>query len=158
MTTKSNPFTETGPAHVAPGSGRAEAVKEDAMAESSEVSLPPDLQGRWVAWDENQEKVLAVADTYPELMESVQRNGLADPIIERAPGFHPTVANMPFKLLDGESSDILKDVGETIPNADEWLDTPNTRLGCHKPRDLIGTAQEQQLRYLLRGIWSGITS
>ncbi len=137
---------------------RAEAVKEDALSKSPEVPVPPDLQGRWIAWDEDQDEILAIADTYPELLERVQRMGLVDPIIERAPGLHPAVTSRPFELLEGESADILKDVHETIPDAEQWLDTPNTRLGCKKPRDLIGTAQERQLRYLLRGIWSGITS
>src|SRR5438105_4859912 len=114
---------------------------------SSKVLLAPDLPGRWIAWDENREKVLAAADTYPELMLHVQQMGLVDSIIERAPGLHPAVGKRPFELLKGESSDILKDIRETIADADRWLDTPNTRFWCKTPRDLIGTAQEWQLRY-----------
>jgi hypothetical protein len=174
MTTKSNPHPGTDPAEVVhedavpeapkvplppdPSGSRRAISPPPKVPEAPRVPLPPDLQGRWIAWDENQENLFAVADTYPELMERVQQMGLVDPIIERAPGLHPAIANMPFELLEGESSDILKDIRETIPDAEEWLETPNTRLWCKKPRDLIGTTQERQLRYLLRGFWSGITS
>jgi hypothetical protein len=123
---------------------------------------PPEDQrafrGKWIAWDEDQEQILAAEDTYWGLVQRVEQMGLVNPHIERAPGVHSGLADAPFVLLEGESSEILKDVQETIPAADEWLDTPNTRLWGKKPRDLIGTPQERQLRYLLRGIWSGVTS
>ena len=135
-----------------------QAVKEDTVQQARKPSLPAEVSGKWIAWDENQEAVVAAADTYPELMQLIAEIGLAEPIIERAPGVHPALQEMPVELLEGESADILKDVRETIPGADEWLDTPNTRLWCKKPRDLIGTPQERHLRYLLRGLWSGITS
>ena len=121
----------------------------------AELSLSP---GQWVAWDKHQEHVLAAADTYPEMMARISELGLGDPVVEKAPGIHPLVAAKEFTLLPNESSDIIDDVRMTIPDPDLWLDTPNTRLWCEKPRDLIGTEQERQLRYLLRGIRSGITS
>ncbi len=139
-------------------SDETEPIKEDALPEPIEVSLPPEYWGKWIAWDDNWEQILAADDTYPGLMQRVERMGLVDPYIERAPGSPSGLAEAPLALLEGESSDILKDLQETIPNADEWLDTPNTRLWYKKPRDLIGTPQERQLRYLLRGIWSGVTS
>ncbi len=128
------------------------------MQEPHEPLLPANLAGKWIVWDDNQEKVLAAADSYPALMRSIKQLGLVDPIVERAPVVSPNDPAVPVELLEGESSDILKDVQETIPDADHWLDTPNTRLGYKRPRDLIGTPGERQLRYLLRGLWSGITS
>jgi hypothetical protein len=112
----------------------------------------------WIAWDEEQEHVLASADTYPEVMGRVAALGLTDPVVEKAPGLHPAVAARQFTLFPDESPDILDDVRRTIPDPDQWLDTPNTRMWCKKPRDLIGTSEERQLRYMLRGIRSGITS
>lgn len=109
------------------------------MPEPFEASLPPEYRGKWIAWDDNMERILAADDTYSGLMERIERMGLVDPHVERAPGTHPALADAPLALLEGESLDILKDLRETIPNADEWLDTPNTRLWCKKPRDLIGT-------------------
>ena len=35
---------------------------------------------------------------------------------------------------------------------------PNNLLGGEKPRDLIRTEREQEVRYLLRGIQDGITT
>ena len=122
---------------------------------------PTDLdrqRGRWIAWDENQESILAYADTYPEIMARVEELRLVNPFVERAPGLHPSVAEKPFEIREGESPDVLNDVRETIADADGWLDTPNTQLGYEKPRTLIGTTQEEQLRDILRGIWSGISS
>jgi hypothetical protein len=45
-----------------------------------------------------------------------------------------------------------------IPNAEAWLDSPNISLGGEKPRELIGTDMEPEVRYLLRGIKDGITT
>jgi hypothetical protein len=133
-------------------------VKEVPVQNAATSPYPPGSEGKWIAWDENQERMLAFADTYPELMERVREMGLIDPTIERAPGVHPVAAAKPFKLLEGESPDILVDVRNTVSDPEKWLDTPNTRLGFKKPRDLIGTTQERLIRYLLRGIWAGITS
>jgi hypothetical protein len=130
----------------------------EAPAKATSVPVPADLQGKWIAWDENQETVVAAADTYPELRERVKEMGLLDAMIERAPGIHPADSGMRLGLVEGESPDILRDVRDTIPDAEQWLDTPNTRLRFNRPRDLVGTPQEGRLRYLLRGIWSGITS
>jgi Protein of unknown function (DUF2384) len=44
--------------------------------------------------------------------------------------------------------EILKVIGE------EWLNTENTRLGGHTPRELIGTPDEFRVRLVLRSIKS----
>lgn len=58
-------------------------------------------------------------------------------------------------LLDGEHRDVVEDVKGVVKDPDTWLDTPNDRLGGQKPRDLINTPDEIQLRYLVRAIKSG---
>jgi hypothetical protein len=149
-------FPSVAPGGAARGRDHLLAINEDAMPQARETPLSSaEVLGKWVAWDENQETVLAVADSYSELMRCIDEFRLVDPIIERTPGLH---ADVPLELLEGESADILKDVRETIPDAEQWLDTPNTRLWYKRPRELIGTPDERQLRYLLRGLWSGITS
>jgi uncharacterized protein (DUF2384 family) len=60
------------------------------------------------------------------------------------------------KLLPGEHKDIRLDVKDLIVEPDRWLDTPHYLLGNQKPRDLIGTEQEQHLRDLLRAIKYGL--
>ncbi len=140
------------------GSDETESVEEDAVPEPFEMSLPPEYHGKWIAWDEKQEQVVAADDTYLGLLHRVEQMGLVDPQIERAPVVDSALAEAPLALLEGESPDILEDLRQTIPDTDEWLDTPNTRLWFKKPRELLGTPQERQLRDLLRGIWSGVTS
>ncbi len=125
--------------------------------ETPETLLAPEYRGKWIAWDENQEHIVAADETYPGLMCQVEKMGLLDPEIERAPVLHSALSDEPVALLEGESPDILADLRATIPDVDEWLDTPNTRLWFKKPRDVVGTSQERHLRYLLRGIWSGMT-
>jgi hypothetical protein len=121
-------------------------------------SLCDQYSGRWIAWNPDGETIAAVADTYGELMKIVADKELIDPAIEKAPGIHPALASRPFELMQGESADILQEIRQTIPDPDQWLDTPNARLWCQKPRELIGTSQEPYLRSMLRGIGSGITS
>ena len=93
---------------------KTEALQGDAVQGPTEIPLPADLRGKWIAWDENQGKVLAATDTYAELMQCVEQMGLVNPLMERAPGLHPAVAAAPLMLLEGESPDILKDLRETI--------------------------------------------
>jgi hypothetical protein len=132
--------------------------KEDPVISSPRPLAPAGYEGKWIVRRQNDERILGAADTYPEILELAKRLGRADLVVERAPGIDPDVAAKPFELLNGESPDIEKDIRETIPDADRWLDSPNAQLWFQKPRDLIGTPQERELRYLLRGIWSGITS
>jgi len=58
-------------------------------------------------------------------------------------------------LLPGEHKDILIDVLDLIPDPDAWLDTPNARFAGDKPRELIGTDREWNLRNMLRAIKYG---
>jgi hypothetical protein len=120
--------------------------------------LPPEFAGKWIAWDDNKTAMLAVADTFGDLMKIVGDNGWHDVTIERGQGVHPEVAKRRLELLPDEPADLLEDIRQTIPNADEWLDTPNSRLWCEKPRDLLQGPREEFVRSLLRGIRSGITS
>jgi hypothetical protein len=125
---------------------------------SEEPTVATEHSGKWIAWRPTDKVVLAAADTYAEIMQAVGDPVPADLVIEKAPGVHRAVAERKFQLLDDESPDILEEVRSTIPDADRWLSTPNTRLWFEKPRDVIGTPREVYVRYLLRGIRNGITS
>jgi len=114
--------------------------------------------GSWIAWNRARRTVVAVADTYAEVLNKARVAGETDLEVEKAPGIHPVAASRAFSLLDDESTDVVADVHKIIPNANEWLDEPNTNLWFEKPRDLIGTDRERHLRYLLRGIRNGITT
>jgi hypothetical protein len=53
---------------------RSEPITEDSMSnppEPSQSVIPPEVRGKWLAWDAAREKILAVADTYPEIAELV---------------------------------------------------------------------------------------
>jgi len=114
--------------------------------------------GSWIAWNKARQTVIAIADTYADALKQAGNAGEADAEIDKAPGVHPVAAARPFTLLEDESQNIIADVERIIPDAIEWLDTPNTNLWFERPRDLIGTGRERQLRYLLRGIRNGITT
>jgi hypothetical protein len=58
-------------------------------------------------------------------------------------------------LLPGEHKDIVLDVREIVPDADNWLDTPNVHFDGDKPRDAIGTDCEWLLRNILRSVKYG---
>jgi len=60
-------------------------------------------------------------------------------------------------LFPDETPDIYKEVGQIVQDPDHWLDMPNDQLGGRKPKELIGTDQEQHLRDLLRAIRHGMT-
>jgi hypothetical protein len=122
------------------------------------AALPRGFSGKWLAWDDEHRTVLAAADTFRGLLRVLEEKGLGDPVIERAPWILAEVAKRSAAPFPGETADLLADVHVTIPNAEEWLDTPNARLWCERPRDLIHTPKEEFVRSLLRGIRSGITS
>lgn len=131
------------------------------MEKASEDSLAKAMRehpGSWIAWNKARRIPIAIADTYAAALRQATDAGEAEPEIERASGIHPTAASRPFTLLEDESTNVIEDVRRIIPDAEDWLDTPNTHLWFEKPRDLIGTSREQQLRYLLRGIRNGITT
>jgi uncharacterized protein (DUF2384 family) len=59
--------------------------------------------------------------------------------------------------LDQEP-DIRDEINDIFEEPERWLETPNERLGGQKPRELIGTKNEWQLRQLTRMIKHGVTS
>jgi hypothetical protein len=82
--------------------------------------------------------------------------GESDPYVRKAPGVSPNASRKPFRLLEDESPNILDDIQKVIPDPEAWLDAPHALLGGAKPRDLIGTEREREVRSLLRGIKYGI--
>jgi hypothetical protein len=114
--------------------------------------------GRWVAWTRDRQRILAVADSFADVMNQAIRSGEPDPYVKKVPGVSPEVSHKPFVILEDESSNILDDVRKVVPDAEVWLDSPNSSLGGERPRDLIGTEMEREVRYLLRGIRDGITT
>ena len=114
--------------------------------------------GRWVAWTSDRQRVVAVADSFADVMKQASASGELDPYVKKAPGISPQAARKPFTILEDESSNIIDDIGKVFPDPDAWLDAPNGSLGGEKPRDLIHTEREQEVRYLLRGMKDGITT
>jgi hypothetical protein len=60
-----------------------------------------------------------------------------------------------YPLLPDEADDILVDVANVIPNAEQWVDAPNAHFGLETPRSVIGTDQEWFLRNMLRMVKYG---
>jgi hypothetical protein len=89
------------------------------------------------------------------VMNEAIRPGESDPYVKKVPGVSPG-ARKPFVILQDESSNIVDDVSKVVPDSEAWLDSPNSSLGGERPRDLIGTEMEREVRYLLRGIKDGI--
>jgi hypothetical protein len=112
--------------------------------------------GRWVAWTRDRQLVLAVADSFADVMQQALASGEPDPYVKKAPGVSPEAARKPFALLEDESANIIDDAAKLFPVPEAWLDAPNIALGGERPRDLIRTAREPEVRYLLRGIQDGI--
>jgi hypothetical protein len=131
------------------------------VAFSQPVAVTEDLMqysGRWVAWTNDRKRVLAVADSFAEVVKQAIRSGESDPYVKKIPGVSPEGARKPFVILEDESSNIVDDASKVVPDAEVWLDSPNSSLGGERPRDLIGTEMERDVRYLLRGIKDGITT
>jgi Protein of unknown function (DUF2384) len=114
--------------------------------------------GRWVAWTRDRQRVLAVADSFADVMKQAIASGEPDPYVKKAPRVSPDAAGKAFAILEDESANIIDDVSEVFPDPEAWLDAPNSSLGGAKPRDLITTEREREVRYLLRGIKDGITT
>jgi hypothetical protein len=114
--------------------------------------------GRWVAWTRDRQRVLAVADSFADVMNQAIRSGESDPYVKKALGVSPNGARKPFVILEDESSNIVDEVNKVVADSEAWLDSPNSSLGGERPRDLIGTEMERDVRYLLRGIKDGITT
>jgi hypothetical protein len=131
-----------------PTSKQPDSAREDFM----------EYAGRWVAWTRDRQRILAVADSFADVMKKAMESGESDPYVKKAPGVSPENARKPFAILEDESPNIIDDVSKVFPDPDTWLDAPNSSLGGEKPRDLIRTGKEQEVRYLLRGIKDGITT
>jgi hypothetical protein len=135
-------------AESAPTGGKPDRFTEDLMEHA----------GRWIAWTQDRKRILAVANSFVDVMAQAEAAGESDPYVKKAPGIAPRTARKAFALLEDESPDIIDDVRKVFPDAEAWLNAPNDALGGAKPRNLIGTDREPEVRYLLRGIEDGITT
>src|SRR5205085_5607469 len=102
--------------------------------------------------------ILAVADSFADAMTRALAAGELDPYVKKAPGVSLAASRRPFAILEDESPNIIDDVRKVFPDPEAWLDAPNDSLGGEKPRDLISTEREREVRYLIRGIEDGITT
>ena len=57
-----------------------------------------------------------------------------------------------------ERADLESLIAEVVADPDQWMDAPNDQLGGYKPRELVGTEREGQLRDLARAIKNGMFS
>ena len=57
----------------------------------------------------------------------------------------------PHDLMDGEYS-LTDEANKIFASPDQWMDEPHPLLDGKKPRDLLNTGKEQQLRDLIRDI------
>lgn len=62
------------------------------------------------------------------------------------------------RLLPGEAEDIFEEFELVVPDSKRWINSPNDLFGGRKPRDLIGTDEEEELRNVIRAIKNGIFS
>lgn len=60
------------------------------------------------------------------------------------------------RLLRGEKADIYEEVATVIADAPQWFEMPHPLLGGQKPRQLVGTPQEELIRDLVRAIKQGM--
>jgi len=60
------------------------------------------------------------------------------------------------ELFEDELRDVREEVKRVVADPERWSDMPNDQLGGRKPRDLIGTEDEYQLRDLIRAIKHGM--
>jgi hypothetical protein len=51
---------------------------------------PMKQAGRWVAWTRDRKRVLAVADSFPEVMSQATQSGESDPYVKKIQGAHRT--------------------------------------------------------------------
>jgi len=139
-------------------------ILPNVLAALAGISLEPGREnfmehaGRWVAWTRDRQRVLAVADSFADVMQQALASGETAPYVKKTPRVAPDPAAAMAAILDDESPDIRDDISKLFPAADAWLDSPNSSLGGEKPRDLLGTAREREVRDLLRGIQDGITT
>jgi hypothetical protein len=55
-------------------------------------------------------------------------------------------------------TNLLDLIREIVADPQVWMDTPNDQLGGQRPRDLIGTDQEERLWDLARAVKFGMPS
>lgn len=80
-----------------PNSKQPDPVREDLM----------EYAGRWVAWTRDRQRVLAVADSFADVMKQALASGEPDPYVKKAPGVSAKTARKPFVILEDESSNII---------------------------------------------------
>ncbi len=140
------------------GEAGSRSDDSESLPSSSTIEVrsndPDDYPGMWLAWDRDQKKILAVSDDIWEAQQIAEKTGEKDPWLERAPGFAPGVLERLNDLREDESPNIVDDLRTTIPDVDEWLQTPQMFLGGKTPNAVIGTPDEWILRNRLRMIWS----
>ena len=90
--------------------------------------------GRRVAWTRDRQRVVAVADSFADVMSQAIRSGERDPYVKKLPGVSPGGARKPVVTLEDESSNIIDDVSKVVPDAEIWLDSPNSSLGGQRLR------------------------
>jgi hypothetical protein len=120
--------------------------------------FPSEWEGKLIAWDQEQKRVLAVASNYKELIDRVLAIGEKAAWVERVRELTPANVNPEFALLEGESPNILDDICIFFRDTDLWLDAPNAHFGGLCPRTLLQTPEEWVIRDYLRGIRCGITT
>jgi uncharacterized protein (DUF2384 family) len=61
------------------------------------------------------------------------------------------------EMVDSELA-LNEEVKRIFADPEQWLDTPNDRLGGNRPRELIRAGQGQRVRDLLQAIKHGMFS
>ena len=83
--------------------------------------------------------------TYPPRDHARAKQPTAD---KRAPSVDRSGPNV--------ADDIESEIGEVVADPATWLDTPNSQFGERKPRELIGTSEENKLRNYVNAIKYGL--
>jgi hypothetical protein len=47
--------------------------------------VPAELAGKWVAWDEDAQHIVATGDTWHEALANARACGVAEPYLDKAP-------------------------------------------------------------------------
>ena len=59
-------------------------------------------------------------------------------------------------LLDGEDVNLVQELKKLFSDPQPWLDTPNAQFMGRKPRELLGTEEEEHLRNWIRLVKHGM--
>jgi hypothetical protein len=145
------------PAEENNGAGRATSAGPSGDSGDALTTAMREHPGHWIAWNEVTKKILAIGDDYAAVMKAVADPQDPNLVVAVAPGIHPAAAGRRLALLKEESPDILDDVRKYWGDAaDDWLDSPNAWFDGRKPRELVGTEDEEAVRNLIRAIRTGI--